>query len=506
MSSLIPAPRPRRRAYLLVACVATATTALLLLAAGSSLRPIPTVQAQPVVFQLVSEQPVVPDGVPTTRSPKTVQAPGWLEADPYSVAAAALTDGVIEEILVLEGDRVVRGQPVARLVRADAELALAAAEADLLAVQAAVRTANAAFLAAETDWNEPVERIRAIGVARAGLARSESEIAQLPALIAAETAMAEQLAEELDRVERARRSGAANEIEEVVARKKLEAALASVESLVRRGPILEAERDLAAAELVAAERAAELRTAERFGLENARTELARVLAVEARARVARDEAALRLERTAITAPIGGLVQARLKYPGSRVMSTSDEPHATHVVHIYDPDRIQARVDVPLADAAEIWIGQPCEVVVEILPDRVFRGEVTRIAHQADLQKNTLQVKVRLIDPSPVLKPEMLTRVRILGGTGSSPTQTTIKPTVHVPESAIRMSSGGTESVLTIRNRRADRGELVRVQVRVLERAQGWARVEAELQPGDLLALDPPRERGLVRVVRAEDPS
>lgn len=505
MSSLIPAPRPRRRAYLLVACVATATTALLLVAAGSSFRPIPTVQARPVVFHQDSEQAVLPDGVPTARTTKTIQAPGWLEADPYSVAAAALTDGVIEEILVLEGDRVVRGQPVARLVRADAELALGASEAELLAAQAAVRTAKAALVAAETEWNEPVERVRAIAVARAGLVRSESEIAQLPALIAAETAMAEQLAEELERVEQARRSGAANEIEEVVARKKLEAAMATVESLVRRGPILEAERDLAAAELVAAERAAELRTAEWFELERARAELARALAVEARARVARDEAALRLERTVITAPIGGLVQARLKYPGSRVMSTSDDPHATHIVHIYDPDRIQARVDVPLADAAEIRIGQPCEVVVEILPDRVFRGEVTRITHQADLQKNTLQIKVRLIEPSPVLKPEMLTRVRILGATGPGQSQSTFKPTVHVPESAIRTSEG-TECVLAIRNRHADRGELVRVPVRVLERAEGWARVEAELHTGDLLALNPPRERGLVRVVRAEDPS
>lgn len=168
MSSLIPAPRPRRRAYMLVACVATATTALLLVAAGSSFRPIPTVQARPVIFDEHSEQAVVPDGVPAARTTKTIQAPGWLEADPYSVAAAALTDGVIEEILALEGDRVVRGQPVARLIRADAELALGAAEAELLAAQAAVRTARAALVAAETEWNEPVERVRALGVARAG--------------------------------------------------------------------------------------------------------------------------------------------------------------------------------------------------------------------------------------------------------------------------------------------------------------------------------------------------
>lgn len=500
----VPAPRPHQRGLWLIAGVAATTGALLLGSAGSTLRPTPTVAVRPVLFKPSLEQSGSDAPGSSTR---TVQAPGWLEADPYTVAAAALTDGVVAEILVLEGQTVEAGQVVARLVRRDAELTLARVEAERRAAEAETALASANLTAAKTDWDEPVERTRALATARAALARGDAELAQLPALIAAERAMAEQLAEELDRTEQARRSGAANEIEAVVAGKKLQAAQATVESLERRRPILEAERDLAQAELTAAERLADLRTPERLALDAARAGVIRADAALARAVVARDEAALRLDRTEIRAPISGLIQARLKYPGSKVMTSADDPHSTHVVHIYDPTKLQARVDVPLADAAKIQVGQACEVVVEILPDRIFRGEVTRITNQADLQKNTLQIKVRLIDPAIMLKPEMLTRVKFLGdeqspdGSGAA-----VDSGVLVPASALVETPTGY-SVQAVRDRRAGKGRLTAVPVTVIARADGWASVRGDLRPGDLLAVDHTRPvSGRVRIALAEEPS
>ena len=63
------------------------------------------------------------------------------------------------------------------------------------------------------------------------------------------------------------------------------------------------------------------------------------------------------------------------------------------MRLYDPKRLQVRVDVPLADAAKVRVGQQAKVVVGVLPDRTFDGEVTRVVHEADIQRNTLQVKV-----------------------------------------------------------------------------------------------------------------
>ena len=70
--------------------------------------------------------------------------------------------------------------------------------------------------------------------------------------------------------------------------------------------------------------------------------------------------------------------------------------------------------MPLADAANLSTGQKAKARCSLLPDKVFEGEVTRITGEADLQRNTLQAKVRIIDPSDQLRPEMLCRVEFMG--------------------------------------------------------------------------------------------
>jgi hypothetical protein len=48
--------------------------------------------------------------------PVAVQAPGWIEPAPYAVSVPALAEGVVREVLVLEGERIEAGQVVARLI------------------------------------------------------------------------------------------------------------------------------------------------------------------------------------------------------------------------------------------------------------------------------------------------------------------------------------------------------------------------------------------------------
>tara|TARA_R110000782_G_scaffold13976_25_gene41131 strand:+ start:29663 stop:31240 length:1578 start_codon:yes stop_codon:yes gene_type:complete len=487
----IPTPKPRRLGLILCAAVALVTVAILAVSGGASLRPTPMVAVRPVLLAQSDEPaPGAPDA-PDRPAARTVQAPGWLEADPYLIACTALTDGVLAAITVLEGESVQAGQTVARLVDEDARLALARADAELAVAKAAHATAQAALAAARTDWNEPVERQRAVRTAEAARDQIAAQIDQLPSLIAAAQARVEQLAEELERVRQAFRSNAASEIETVVAEKLLQGARATAESLRKRGAILRAELAGAQAELAAATRMAELRTAERLALDAAEAGLTQAGALIAQRQAARDEAALRLERTNITAPITGFVQRRLKAPGDKVLAGMDDPYSAHILHLYDPGKIQVRVDVPLADAAQISVGQRCEVVVEILPDRVFAGEVTRVTHEADLQKNTLQAKVRVIDPDPLLRPEMLTRVRFIGGASddaASPSAPTAR-TLLIPESAL-VSSNGADAVRSVHARRAGKGRLHTVPVTVLARADGFASINADLSPGDLVAVGP----------------
>ena len=480
--------------------VILAVGALLLDAAAEALRPATPVTVAPVVFERQQagqdaapadgEQP----GQPARRGNGTaVQAAGWLEADPFFIAATALADGVVAEILALEGERVERGDVLARLVDADAKLALARAEADVRAKQAAVRMAEADLAAASSDWDNPVERDRAVASGRASLAETEAELAQLPALIAAEQARLERVQEELNRARQVYAQVASSELEVILLEKSAAAQEATVQSTRRREAILEARRDLQTAELAAAERNARLRIGERRALDAATASLAAAEAALAQAEAARDEAQLRLDRMTITAPITGYLMRRLKSPGDKVILGMDDPHSSHVAHLYDAERIQARVDVPLADAANVFAGQRCEVVVEVLPDETFAGEVTRITHEADVQKNTLQVKVKVINPSPLLRPEMLTRVKFLpdrrAGAGAGGAAANGESVVLVPEAGIDRG-GAAPRVWVVRDRRGGRGVVRPADVSIIDEREGWISVRGELRPGDLIAIEP----------------
>lgn len=477
-------------ATIVPALVFAAIGATLAWSAWPTLRPAKTVEVTQAVFVRSLNDITTPTDRKEPSRP-SVQAPGWLEADPYFVACTALADGIVESIEVLEGDTVTKGQVVARLVAEDAELRVRRAEAEVASARARLLLAEADLRQAEEINRELVDRQRAAETARAQLAETVAQLDQLPLLVESARATLVRFEEELARVEASRARGAASDIEAVILRQQAASQEATVESLEARRPILEAQRARWEAESRAAARHIALRIEERREIEASRASVANARADVMRAEALLDEAQLELSRMTIRAPIDGIVQRRLKVPGDKVMLAMDSPHSAHLVHLYDPQQIQVRVDIPLADAAHVSVGQRCEVVVEVLPDEVFDGEVTRITHEADLQKNTLQAKVRVIDPSPLLRPEMLTRVKFVGTSGASPASPVkddASSSVRVPSGAIDSSTGG-ERVWAVRDRRGTRGVLRPISIEVLEQDGTTALVRGSLRPGELLALD-----------------
>ena len=456
-------------------------------------RPARAVTVVQAVFEGAAEAPgpsAASEGQRAERPAPTVQAPGWLEAEPYIVACTALADGVVESIEVLEGDFVERGALVARLVSEDAALRLRRAEAELASARAELAAATAEREAAETRWREPVELERAVAAQRAALAETQAELAQLPVLVESGRATLTRLEEEEQRVRRSVAQQAATAFELVVAEQEAAAQRAEVRALEARRPILAARVDRLHAELRAAERHLELRVDDRRQVDAAKAGVSAAQAKVAREQALRDEAALELERMTIRAPIDGYVQRRLKAPGDKVVRMMDAPYSAHLVHLYDPRRLQVRVDVPLADAAHVSVGQACEVVVEVLPGRVFRGEVLRTTHEADLQKNTLQVKVKVLDPEPILRPEMLTRVKFLPGDGAGDGEDAAAPDaarVRVPRAAIE-GAGDRTRVWLVTQRRSGRGVLAARDVQTFGEAAGWVSIGGDVRPGDLLVV------------------
>jgi multidrug efflux pump subunit AcrA (membrane-fusion protein) len=195
----------------------------------------------------------------------------------------------------------------------------------------------------------------------------------------------------------------------------------------------------------------------------------------------------------VRSPADGIVMQRLAEPGAKLVMNMDDPRSAQAVRLYDPKRLQVRVDVPLADAAKVGVGERAQVVVGVLPDRTFSGHVTRVVNEADIQKNTLQVKVAIEGPSPELKPEMLARVRFVGNAKAASTQPSDAhaaasgQTVYAPLALVHRH--GSEATLWVVD--AARSVAVHKSVALGRHQQdGWVAVTAGLAPGDqIIAAD-----------------
>lgn len=453
-----------------------------LLTAGWSARevlmPATDVRVAPVVMLPVSER-TNRTGAGTSRAAEgdvIVQAAGWIEPDPHAVAVSALTDGVVREVLVVEGQRVAPGQVLARLIDDDAKLTVQRAEAVLAA-------SEAELLAAERHWENPVERDLAVATARAQLVEARAERSKLDSDIAIERARVGELTELVARTQRLTSTNAASEVELIVLQFKLQAQQATLSATEARRGIIDAQIERRVSETRAAEAAAALR------IEESRA-VALAKAGVAQAQTSLAEAQLRLLRTEVRSPIGGVVMNRMTEPGAKLLLMMDSPQSAYVARLFDPTRLQVRVDVPLADVSKLGVGTAAQISVEALPGKLLRGEVTRIVHEADVAKNTLQFKVRIDEPPAELKPEMLARVRFVAtGPANTPATgaTNLSHRPFVPELLVQRD--GDEAFVMLAD--AGHGRAIRRKVTTgSDRRDGWVVALEGVSAGDRLIADP----------------
>jgi RND family efflux transporter MFP subunit len=154
---------------------------------------------------------------------------------------------------------------------------------------------------------------------------------------------------------------------------------------------------------------------------------------------------LRLERTTIRAPVAGRVLALIARPGSRLMGMLPGGHAeaNSVVSLYDPARLQIRADVRFEDLPGVLPGQPVKIETPAVPNQPLAGEVLFATSLADIQKNTLQVKVALKEPQAILKPEMLVQVTFLALPRPDQPGESSRLRLLVPRQLVQAGDGGS---------------------------------------------------------------
>jgi len=128
----------------------------------------------------------------------------------------------------------------------------------------------------------------------------------------------------------------------------------------------------------------------------------------------------RLRDTTIEAPMDGVVLLKLREPGETV--NPGQP----IVRLGDLANMWLRVYVAETEINRVKLGQKAEVAIDASPDKVFEGQITEIAQQAEFTPKNVQtreqrtklvfgVKISVENPNQELKPGMPADARIKAG-------------------------------------------------------------------------------------------
>jgi HlyD family secretion protein len=272
----------------------------------------------------------------------TVNASGEVKPKNYiNLSANTFGPAPITEILVKEGDRVRKGQVVAKLESVQAN-------ADVVAQKAGIDTALADQAASEAGVKSMEDGIR---TAEATLDRNKAELARTKS--------------NLDRAVELYKA-------QLLARQDYEQKKAEYDTAV--AAIGEAEARLAQTKSQEAQARQQNNSAQKR-VAQLRANLTRYSDV--------------LEKYFVTAPIDGIVTNLPVRMGETVVPGVQNAAASTIMTIADMSLITAELKVDETDIVNVRISQQAEVTIDAMPTRSFRGHVIEIGNTAILRSTGL---------------------------------------------------------------------------------------------------------------------
>lgn len=205
--------------------------------------------------------------------------------------------------------------------------------------------------------------------------------------------------------------------------------------------------------------------------------------VEARGSVAFFEN--QLNNTVIRAPVTGTVLEREVEKGEFVTTSfvGERGAKGYVVSLADLNDLQAELDISQNDFAKLGPTQKGVVTTDAYPDRKYEGVIDEISPEANRQKATVQVKVKVLNPDEYLRPEMNANVAFTEEAKKESRTTTVKPVVYVPTGAVR---DGAVFVVA-------EGKALKRPVKTGPISTQGIRVEEGLYGGEELIVNPPAD-------------
>lgn len=271
-----------------------------------------------------------------------VTASGEIKPRNYiNIGSNAVSPARITEILVVEGDRVRKGQLLAKLESVQQE-------ADVAAQRASLSSAEAESASAEAGLRASDENLR---TAQATLerARADEERARL-------------------NFERAKKLFE----EKLIAKQEFDQRKAEYDSLA--AGVREAESRILQARAQRAQVASQLAGSQK-----------RITVSQAVLRRASDV----LQRTMAVAPIDGMVTNLPVRIGETVVPGIQNSPASLIMTIADMSLITAEVKVDETDIVNVKLNQTADITIDAIPNKTFKGHVIEIGNTAILRSTGL---------------------------------------------------------------------------------------------------------------------
>jgi HlyD family secretion protein len=190
-----------------------------------------------------------------------------------------------------------------------------------------------------------------------------------------------------------------------------------------------------------------------------------------------------LANTVIRSPVTGTILEREVEKGEFVTNSNvgDRGAKGYVVSLADLNDLEVELDISQNDFAKLRSGQHGTITTDAFPDRKYDGFIKEISPEANRQKATVQIKVKVARPDAYLRPEMNASVAFVADEKPDASAAAPRPVVMVPAAAVR--DGAVFVMLD--------DKAVRRAVKTGETSGANVRIVEGLVGGEDLILDPP---------------
>ncbi len=195
-----------------------------------------------------------------------------------------------------------------------------------------------------------------------------------------------------------------------------------------------------------------------------------------------EAAQVQVEFTNIRAPFDGTVLTKDADVGD-VMTPFGAAAGSKadIVSLADMSSLDAEVDVSESNLEQVHVGQPCEISLDAVPEKRYRGVVHMIVPTADRTKATVLTKVDFLDRDARVLPEMSLKVQFLK---DSTEVDSSGPKLTVPAAAV-VSKDGKKMVFLIQG-----DQITETPVTLGEAVGNGLEVKSGLKDGDKVVLSP----------------